>query len=128
MKGGGAEREGDTECEAGSRLWAISPEPDAGLELTDRKIVTWAEVGHLTDCATQAPLYILDMSAFSGMCITGMCFLLCRLPLHFPASVFEEHVFLILLWPGSSIPILWLAPLYCSKKPLLTEAPGGSVS
>ena len=38
---GGAEREGDTESETGSRLWAISPEPDAGLELTDREIVTW---------------------------------------------------------------------------------------
>ena len=25
----------------GSRLGAISPEPDAGLELTDREIVTW---------------------------------------------------------------------------------------
>ena len=40
MNGGGAEREGDTELEAGSRLWATSPEPDAGLELTDREIVT----------------------------------------------------------------------------------------
>ena len=38
---GGAEREGDTELETGSRLRAISPEPDAGLELTDREIVTW---------------------------------------------------------------------------------------
>ena len=37
MNGGGAEREGDTESETGSRLWAISPEPDAGLELTDRE-------------------------------------------------------------------------------------------
>ena len=55
MNGGGAEREGDTESETGSRLLAISPEPDAGLELTDREIVTWAEVGRLTDCATQAP-------------------------------------------------------------------------
>ena len=55
MNGGGSEREGDTESEAGSRLWAISPEPHAGLELTDRKIVTWAEVGRLTDWATQAP-------------------------------------------------------------------------
>ena len=45
MNGGGAEREGNTESEAGSRLWAISPEPDAGLELADREIVTWAEVG-----------------------------------------------------------------------------------
>ena len=41
MNGEGAEREGDTESEAGSRLRAISPEPDAGLELTDREIVTW---------------------------------------------------------------------------------------
>ena len=41
MNGGGAEREGDTESETGSRLRAISPEPDAGLKLTDRKIVTW---------------------------------------------------------------------------------------
>ena len=38
---GRAEREGDTESETGSRLRAISPEPDAGLELTDREIVTW---------------------------------------------------------------------------------------
>ena len=53
--GGGAEREGDTESEAGSRLWAISPEPDVGLELTEREIVTWAEVGRLTNWATQAP-------------------------------------------------------------------------
>ena len=55
MNGGGAEREGDTESETGSRLWAIGPEPDAGLELTDREIVTWTEVGRLTDWATQAP-------------------------------------------------------------------------
>ena len=41
MNRGGAEREGDTELETGSRLRAISPEPDAGLELTDREIVTW---------------------------------------------------------------------------------------
>ena len=40
MDGGGAEREGDTESEAGSRLWAISPEPDTGLELTSCEIVT----------------------------------------------------------------------------------------
>ena len=38
--GGGAEREGDTESEAGSALPAVSPEPDAGLELTNREIVT----------------------------------------------------------------------------------------
>ena len=59
MNGGGAEREGDTESEAGSRLWAVSPEPDAGLELTDREIATWAEVGRLTDWATQAPQQLI---------------------------------------------------------------------
>ena len=58
MNGRGAEREGDTELETGSRLWAVSTEPDAGLELTDREIMTWARVGRLTDWATQAPLYL----------------------------------------------------------------------
>ena len=61
MNGGGAEREGNTEWEAGAMLWAISPEPEAGLELTDPEIVTWAEVGRLTDWATQVPLpFILN--------------------------------------------------------------------
>ena len=54
---GGGQGEGDTESETGSRLWAVSTEPDVGLELTDREIVTWAEVGRLTDRATQAPQY-----------------------------------------------------------------------
>ena len=40
MRGGGAERGGDTESEAGSRLRAISTEPDAGVELTNREIMT----------------------------------------------------------------------------------------
>ena len=62
MSRGGAEREGDTEregdpeLEAGSRLWAVSTEPDAGLELMGCEIMTRTEVGHLTDWATQAPL------------------------------------------------------------------------
>ena len=37
---GGAEREGDTESEVGSRLRAVSTEPDAGLEITNHEIVT----------------------------------------------------------------------------------------
>ena len=56
MSGGGAESEGDTESAVGSRLWAVSTEPDVGLELKNREIMTWAEVGRLTDWATQAPL------------------------------------------------------------------------
>ena len=35
----GAEREGDTESEAGSRLRAVSTESDAGLELMNLKIM-----------------------------------------------------------------------------------------
>ena len=37
---GGAEREGDTESEAGSRLRAVSTEPDVRLELTNHEIMT----------------------------------------------------------------------------------------
>ena len=41
MNGGRSEREGDTESEAGSRLRAVSTEPDnAGLEPTDGEIMT----------------------------------------------------------------------------------------
>ena len=54
-KWGGTEREGDKESESGSRLWAVSTEPKAGLKLTECEIMTWAEVGCLTNWATQAP-------------------------------------------------------------------------
>ena len=37
--GQGRERQGDTESEAGSRLQAVSTEPDVGLELMNRKIM-----------------------------------------------------------------------------------------
>ena len=40
MSGERTEREGDTESEAGSRLRAVGTEPDAGLEPTDREIMT----------------------------------------------------------------------------------------
>ena len=40
MNGGGAEREGDTESKAGSRLRAVSTEPNAGPEPTDCEIMT----------------------------------------------------------------------------------------
>ena len=56
MSRGEADREGDTESEAGSRLWAVSKEPDAGPKPTNHEIKTWAEVKRLTDWATQVPL------------------------------------------------------------------------
>ena len=40
MSRGGAEREGDTESEAGPSLRAVSTEPDVGLELKDCEITT----------------------------------------------------------------------------------------
>ena len=45
MSGEGAEREGDTESIAGSRLRAASTEPDAGLKPINHELVTRAEVG-----------------------------------------------------------------------------------
>ena len=36
----GAETDGDTDVEAGSRLRAVSTGPDAGLEPTNREIMT----------------------------------------------------------------------------------------
>ena len=44
MSMGGAERGGDPESKAGSRLRAVGTEPDAGLELINREIMTCAEV------------------------------------------------------------------------------------
>ena len=49
VSGGGVEREGDTESPAGSRLPAVSTEPNAGLEITNHEILTGAEVRCLTD-------------------------------------------------------------------------------
>ena len=40
MSGGGTDREGDTESETGSRLSAVSTEPDVGLKLTNLEIMT----------------------------------------------------------------------------------------
>ena len=61
---GKGRRERETESEAGSRLQAVSTEPDAGLEHTNREIMTWAEVGHLTDWATQGPSFNTLTSVF----------------------------------------------------------------
>ena len=61
--GGRADREGDTQSKAGSRLRAVSTAPDMGLKLMNCKIMTWAEVWCLIDWATQAPL---PMSPLEG--------------------------------------------------------------
>ena len=52
---GRAEREGDTESKAVSRLWVVSTNPEAGPEAMNHEIMTGAEVGHLANWATQVP-------------------------------------------------------------------------
>ena len=54
---GQGQRERETQNPKQSPGWlqAVSTEPDAGLKLTNREIMTWAKVGRLTNCATQAP-------------------------------------------------------------------------
>ena len=55
--GEGQRKEGDIESKAGSRLRAVSTEPNVELEFTNSEIMTWAEVkiGCLTNWATQVP-------------------------------------------------------------------------
>ena len=67
MSGLGAEREEDTESEAGSRLRVVSTEPDTEIELTDLEIMTWAEVGHPTDWATHVPLTFLILKIYEPL-------------------------------------------------------------
>ena len=62
MSGQRAEREGDTEYEADSRLWAVGTEPNAGPEPTSRETMMWAKVGPPTNWATQVPQKTLFLS------------------------------------------------------------------
>ena len=57
-QGRGKER-GRHRIQSSSRLWVVSIEPDMGFEPTNREIMTWAEVGHSTDWATQVPHRVL---------------------------------------------------------------------
>ena len=71
--GWGAEKEGDTESEAGSRLWTVSTEPDTGLKLTNCEIMTWAEVRCLANWGTQVPLFC-SLNWFSSF-LPAQCWL-----------------------------------------------------
>ena len=67
MSRGGTEREGDTESKAGSKLQAVSTEPDVGCEPKNREIMTWAKVQCLTNWATQVSqcLFLRDRQIMS---------------------------------------------------------------
>ena len=64
----GRDRERGTEPEAGSRLWAVSTEPDRVLEPVNHEIVTWAEVSHSTNWATHGPLVYLYFKDSGEFC------------------------------------------------------------
>ena len=57
MQVGEEQREGETQNpkQAPGSDPSAQTEPDAGLELMNSEIVTWAEVGRSTDWATQVP-------------------------------------------------------------------------
>ena len=59
VSGGGVEREGDTESEAGPGSELSAQRLTRGSnsrEPMNREIMTWTEAGRLTDWATQVPL------------------------------------------------------------------------
>ena len=58
MSGGGAEREGDTESQAGSRLQAVSTEPNAGLELMNCEIMDLSQRRTLNRLSHPGTLFI----------------------------------------------------------------------
>ena len=91
MNKGGTVRGGDTESKAGPRLWAVSIEPGAGLEPTNREIMTWAEVRRPTD-STQVPLSLLFM---------------CNVPIYLRFS--KTHP-VKLFGPGPFFPFQFLSP------------------
>ena len=45
---------------ASSKLWAVSTEHHAGLELRSSEIMSWAEVRRSTDWATQVPIFLFS--------------------------------------------------------------------
>ena len=57
MSRGGAGSEGDTESEAGSRLRAVSTEPDAGLDLTNRDLSQRRTLNPLSRAGALIPAY-----------------------------------------------------------------------
>ena len=64
----GRKREGDKESKAGSSLWTVITEPNAGLKLMKGEIMTWADVRPLTDWATKDSLRIIQEAHILQKC------------------------------------------------------------
>ena len=116
MSEGGAERQGDTESEAGSRLRAVSTEPDAGLEPTNREPKLDAQP---TEPAG-APITLIMLTMFR--CTIQWQYvhsLFCNCPLH-PSSRLFRHSKLCVcpLDPNPPTPIPLPRPgTHCSSHP-----------
>ena len=102
-------RERDTVPEAGSRLWAVSIEPDVGLKPTSCKVITWAPVRHLTNWTTQAPLKLAIFQPIHfPICSMMYSFNLYKnkywVSVSFQAVRYEEHCSHL---PGFQIGTVW---------------------
>ena len=107
QRGRNREREGDTESEAGSRLRAVSTEPDVGFKLMNREFMTRAKVGRLTHWATQEPLkVIIDRYVLTAICY---CFMV--------VFIVILYSFLLLL---SSLMVCWISFVICLDSFLFT--------
>ena len=87
---GRGERQGDTESEADSRLWAVSAEPNRGLKLTNPEIMTWAEVRCLTDWAIQVP-----QNALSKLILPTSFYLFYVVTRKFKVTYMAHFIFLL---------------------------------
>ena len=118
-QGRSRERDGDTGPEVGSRLCAVSTEPDARLKLMNREIVTLAEFGCLTNWATQAfPILTFEMNAFSW-CYEYKILIIVMLRILLQFSSWKVFFFLMLLIAFiKTICLLFSCILYFLTPPL----------
>ena len=106
MGEGQREREGDTESEAGSRLWAASTEPNAGLQPTNHKIMTWGEDQRLTNWATQVPPTPAK-KILKGRIAPGLLNKDCDVPYLATKYAFLSRLIIKVLVAAKSSPISW---------------------
>ena len=102
------EGEGDAKSQAGSRLRAISTQPNVALDLNklNWEIMTWAQVPHLTVWATQSPWFLPFLSVqFSAICLQNF-FMNANEPILLsPQSLITSH----LLSVSMNLPILGIS-------------------
>ena len=58
---GGGQKEGDTESEVGSTLWAVSTEPDVELEIRDQDLSRRQKLNQLSHPSAPGVLILMDI-------------------------------------------------------------------